>query len=211
MAQTAQMKIDTDRARRVLRYLEHAKHNQKTHGYRFGSNAGKGQRARLKQAGLWDDYKARVSDRAAARRKAAPAKKAKQSQDEFDQAMKEVLDEVGFKPNLDERPELGIVPKGRAPKGQGTEYAARRWVRDRMESFENIKSDLQSRISRGRGTRKDRRATFNAQMRISAIDEALTEARKMIQTVQELEIPFAEARDGIFDQIFAVPTALYSG
>lgn len=110
----------------------------------------------------------------------------------------------------DSRPERDILPTGRAERGQGQEFATRRWINERMDTLVSRQSRLQQQVRRNRGTRRDRRDSTRASINLNAVNEAIQVSRHMISNLQQAGIPFADARD-LFNDIFNYPTALTGG
>ncbi len=91
---------------------------------------------------------------------------------------KAAMDEF-FTGRADYSPSSGIRPTGRAARGQGQEFADRRWIANKIDSLSANAGVLQGNIARYRGTKVD-------QFRISGQKERLSYIREVISTVQSV-------------------------
>lgn len=89
---------------------------------------------------------------------------------------KAAMDEF-FAGRGDHSPSAGIRPTGRAARGQGQEFADRRWIANKIDALAANAGVLQSNIAQYRGTKID-------QYRISGQKERLRYIREVISTAQ---------------------------
>ena len=85
----------------------------------------------------------------------------KQYDPEFEEMEREYQD---LSPTKDIRP-----PAGRAPHGQGKEYAARRWIAGRIDSLNNRAGRLQYRVNDYRGQKNKAYEVARTQQRVKIL------------------------------------------
>lgn len=76
----------------------------------------------------------------------------------------------------------GIRPKGRAPRGQGGEYAARRQIADKLDTVQRDISYAQGNLNRSRGQSKYRRRDTAARAKIQLLSKAQRDAAAVVRT-----------------------------
>lgn len=74
-------------------------------------------------------------------------------------------------------PSAGIAPTGRAARGQGQEFADRRWIANKIDVLAANAGVLQAKINQYRGTKVD-------QYQISATKQRLSYIREVLSTAQ---------------------------
>lgn len=137
---------------------------------------------------------------------AGKARERRAENDRLKQIEAEMFEELGGRSEA----VPGLRPGGRAPRGQGSEYAARNWVADRIEYFEDQLAAINERASRSRGTRRDRAAQSVNSGRKAAITESLGMATSLAAGFLEGGGSFASEKS-FFQEIFALPMALTGG
>lgn len=103
-----------------------------------------------------------------------------------------------------------IKPTGRAPKGQGAEFAERRRIANRIDGLRTTRSRLNLILQNDRGVKAHRRRKANAKARIGLIDETLGMVEAIAGGLLEAEIPFSDSRD-LFDDVFSYTSSIYGG
>ena len=87
------------------------------------------------------------------------------------------------------------------------DVAFKRSVESRVGTMKRRQSQHRARLRRDRGTRRDRRETTIARVKIEAIDMALDELNKFTGALDALSIPYSEARSEI-NSIFSIASGL---
>ena len=75
-----------------------------------------------------------------------------------------------------------IRPKGRAPRGQGGEYAARRSIAGRMDTLDIQVATLDRKLASSRGLAKHRRRDTAAVARRQLLKKARSDSMKVLDT-----------------------------
>jgi hypothetical protein len=94
----------------------------------------------------------------------------------------------------------GVRPEGRAPRGKGKEFAARRWVANRVEAVERNASILRYNINRRRGQKRGRWTETHQRERLRRIRKALATSEKIIQGPGDWEFK-KELVEGVLDTV----------
>jgi len=80
------------------------------------------------------------------------------------------------------RSSAGIRPKGRAARGQGGEYAARRAIADRLDTLDIQIARTQRTLAGSRGQSKFRRRDTAARTRLALLKKTRRDAGKIART-----------------------------
>ena len=104
-------------------------------------------------------------------------------------------------------PMAGLVPEGRAPRGMGGEYAARRRASKRIGSMERNLASLQNTSSNYRGQRNGRYAETIRRARIGQLRDGLDTIYKVMEGGGDWAFK-AEMANGIADHVTAFNGAL---
>ena len=103
-----------------------------------------------------------------------------------------------------------LPPSGRAPTGQGKEYAARRWVHKRTVELKKKRDNRPPGLANDRGQRSLSSLRTASQIRSQAFGQTLDVVRHMITSLDQAGMSFADAR-GLFSELFALPPSLHGG
>jgi len=79
-------------------------------------------------------------------------------------------------------PTAGIRPTGRAPRGQGGEYAARRRIADRLDSWTTRRDRAQTVLSQSRGQSRYRRRDSIARDTVQQLSRAISAGHTIANT-----------------------------
>lgn len=74
-----------------------------------------------------------------------------------------------------------IRPEGRAPRGQGAEYQARRWIANKLDQSRKKMNDHRDRLARSTGTAAGARRDTNASIRLEAQKRFYRDASAVVQ------------------------------
>ena len=85
----------------------------------------------------------------------------------------EDLEEILGGSDTNRGPSAGIRPKGRAPRGRGKEFAARRAIANKIEHHQAIRDGLQAKVNRYRGQANKRRDITYSKLRITELNKAI--------------------------------------
>lgn len=104
----------------------------------------------------------------------------------------------------------GLIPEGRAPRGQGAEYAERRRAAKRIRQMENNLGKLQRTSANYRGQRNGRYAETVRQARAGQLRDGLSSIYKLMEGGGDWAFK-AEMANGIADYITAFNGAILRG
>ncbi len=89
----------------------------------------------------------------------------------YDRRVNRALSTMGYENEID-----AILPTGRAPRGQGQEYADRRWIHNAISVQSRYESQNRRTLNQSRGQSRRAGADWYRRQRISILESAITAA-----------------------------------